>query len=57
MVKNNSICFEVETEYKSGRKMTEVIASKNEKSMWEIYDQHHNTKLIESSKIVDSWLS
>lgn len=48
-------CFEVETCYKSGRKKSEVIVSKDEKSMWKWYDKHHNASLVEDSVIVDAW--
>ena len=47
--------FEVDTEYKSGIKRTEVIVAENEADMWRIYDAHHNKKKVESSKIVDSY--
>ena len=47
--------FNVETEYKSGRKRTEIIAAEDETDMWRIYDAHHNKKKVESSTIVDSY--
>jgi hypothetical protein len=46
--------YEVETEYKSGVKRTEVIAAENETEMWKFYDAHHNKDKIESSAIVDA---
>lgn len=49
-------CFEVETYYKSGRIRSQIIISKDEASMWRWYDKHHNSALIETSAIVDSWL-
>lgn len=47
--------FEVETEYKSGRKETEHFAEHDEEEMWRRYDLNHRTSLIDSSAIVDSW--
>ena len=49
------VCFEVETLYKSGRKKSEVIVSKDENSMWRYYDKHHNSNLISDCGIVDAW--
>ena len=49
-------CFEVETTYKSGRKRSEVIISKDEDSLWKYYDKHHNKNLVADSAIVDSWI-
>ena len=54
--KKELCCFEVETNYKSGRKRNEVIISASERSMWKYYDKHHNAKLIKDSAIVDSWI-
>lgn len=48
-------CYEVETYYKSGRVRTDIITAKDEMAMWDIYDKHHNEKLIEGSAIVDAW--
>ena len=48
-------CFEVKTEYKSGRERNEVIISADEESMWKWYDKHHNMKLVKDSAIVDAW--
>ena len=48
-------CFEVETYYKSGRIRSQIIVSRNEESMWKLYDRHHDASKIESSAIVDSW--
>ena len=47
--------YEVDTEYKSGRKRTEIICAETEAEMWKIYDASHNKKKVESSAIVDSW--
>jgi len=51
------LCFEVETIYKSGYRRSETIISKDEQSMWEYYDKHHNQSLISTSTIVDTWIS
>ena len=48
-------CFEVETYYKSGRIRSQIIVSKDEESMWKLYNRHHDASKIESSTIVDSW--
>ena len=48
-------CFEVKTNYKSGRTRVETILSKNEETFWKYYDKHHNAKLIVDSVIVDAW--
>lgn len=45
--------FEVETEYKSGRKRTDFISANSEEEMWKIYDKSHNANLIEWSGIID----
>lgn len=49
------LCFEVTTIYKSGVETNEVIISKNEETMWEYYDKHHNSELIKDSTIIDCW--
>ena len=54
-MEENLTCFEVETLYKSGRKKTDTIISKNEKTMWKYYDKHHNKKIVKESVIVDAW--
>ena len=41
------MCFEVNTIYKSGKKKNEIIVSKDEGSMWEYYDKHHNLSKID----------
>lgn len=56
--KNNDeelTCFEVETAYKSGKHKTEIVAFKDEETMWEWYDKHHNAAKIEDTYIVDVW--
>lgn len=55
-IMNEAYCFEVETTYKSGRKVIDFIASENEEKMWAYYDKHHNKKLVEESVILDSWI-
>lgn len=55
MEEENLICFEVETYYKSGRIRSQIIVSKDEESMWKLYDRHHDARKIEGSAIVDSW--
>lgn len=49
------MCFEVNTIYKSGRKKNEIIVSKNEETMWEYYDKHHNLSKIDSTTLYDAW--
>ena len=49
------MCFEIETQYKNGDLTEEVITSKSEKKMWEIYDKSHNNEEIEYSAIIDAW--
>lgn len=48
-------CFEVETIYKSGRKLTEIIVATDEEKMWELYDKHHNLSLVSECMVVDEW--
>lgn len=48
-------CFEVETIYKSGRKLCEIIVATDEEKMWELYDKHHNLSLVSECMVVDEW--
>lgn len=51
----NLNCFEVETQYKSGRKRVEVVVSRDFESFWQYYYKHHNINLIETSTLLDTW--
>ena len=48
--------FEVETTYKSGKRVTDIIPADNEEEMWQEYDKHHDNGKIEQSVIIDSWI-
>ena len=48
-------CFEVETIYKSGRKLSEIIVATDEEKMYEYYDKHHNLSLVSECMVVDAW--
>ena len=47
--------FEVETEYKSGRRRHDVVVCESEEKLWKWHSLHRDKRKMVSAEIVDVW--